>query len=143
MLGMQEEYMKRIRSTGFVLTLILLLEAACSSTVPPTATKRAPIPLDRNAGVYVVAQQQREAIIDSLWNAGIEIATDLGSMGYGLDVRLGSSRGNRPCGSVHNVVYTLSNAGRRLLVIKGRGATGTCDPNIFDEMSRELFLNLN
>ena len=134
--------MNGIRSMGFVVLWALLVQVACSSTSPATVTRRAHIPLDPEKGIFVVAHEQRDTIIASLEKAQIRIATDLESMGYALDVRLGSPRGSRECGSVHNVVYTLSDRGQKLLVIKGRGPTGDCDPNIFDDMSEELAINL-
>lgn len=123
------------------LTLLLLM--ACAANVPPTITSRAPVRLDPNGGVYVVAKEQREEIVESLQDAGITLASDLGSMSYALEVRLGSGRGTAACGYTNNVAYILTAAGQRLMVIKGRGPTGSCEPSIFDEMSRELYSNLN
>ena len=37
-----------------------------------------------------------------------------------------------------NVVYILDGRGGHLMVIKGRGLTGACVPNIFDDMSQKL-----
>ncbi len=125
------------------LALLLLLQTACVANVAPTITNRAPIRLDPNGGIYVVAREQREQIVESLQNAGITLASDLGSMSYALEVRLGSGRGAQACGYTNNVAYILTAAGQRLMEIKGRGPTGSCDPSIFDEMSRELYSNLN
>ena len=57
---------------------------------------------------------------------------------YTLDVRVGRSRYRTSCGSVRNVVYILSNASGRLMIIKGRGLTGSCSPNVFDDLSQKL-----
>jgi len=36
------------------------------------------------------------------------------------------------------VLYILNGRAGRILVLKGRGMTGGCSPNIFDDMSRLL-----
>ena len=58
---------------------------------------------------------------------------------YTLIAKVGSKRGSsEPCGTTNNVVYDLRSGSGRVLVIKGRGRTGTCKPNIFDDMSQKL-----
>jgi hypothetical protein len=42
------------------------------------------------------------------------------------------------CGGTHNVIYTLEGNGQQLMEIKGRGLTGDCIPNVFDDMSQML-----
>lgn len=123
--------------------MLILLQFACTSTVPASITKRAYAAIDPDAAIFVIASQQREAIVASLEKAGARLSPDPEGMDYALDVQLGQNRAIKNCGSVHNVSYSLTRAGRRLMVIKGRGATGTCDPNIFDDMSRELVANMH
>lgn len=135
--------MKQFQSIVFLLTSTLVLQAACSSTVPARVTRFPAAPLDKDAKVWVIAQQDRETIVASLRNAGIEIASDLKSMGYSLEVRVGGSRGNRKCGSIHNIVYILIGQGQRLMVIKGRGVIGCGPGGAIDEMSLELARHLN
>ena len=42
------------------------------------------------------------------------------------------------CGQKHNVSYSLAVHGSNVMVIKARGWTGSCEPNMFDEMSAKL-----
>jgi hypothetical protein len=135
--------MRKTRSAGFTLVAVLVLQLACSSFVPATVTRRAAFPLDRESPVFVIAERQRDAIVDSLERAGVQVAPDFSNMRYALEVKLGGNRGRTGCGTIHNVSYVLTGLGQRLLVIKGRGETGTCNPSIFDEMSRELAANMN
>ncbi len=51
---------------------------------------------------------------------------------------MGSSRQSHGCGTKNNVSYSLSAASIPVLQIKGRGFTGTCEPNIFDAMTATL-----
>ena len=55
-----------------------------------------------------------------------------------MNVKVEKNRGNRTCGRISNVAYILDGNGRHLMVIKGRGPTGSCTPNVFDDMSQKL-----
>ena len=130
--------MRKFRSIVFGLIAMLLLQLACTTTVPATVTWSGRFPLDKAGGVWLVATRQRKAILASLQKAGIKIATEYQSVSYSLDVRIGRGRGGRRCGPVNNVAYVLNGPGELLMVIKGRGVTGSCIPNVFDDMSRML-----
>ena len=121
-----------------LLVVPLALMSACSSHVPATVTVSPQIPIKKGSTIFVLAQVQRERIVKSLVDAGLEVSDQWTGDGYSLTVQVGSSRGRQECGGTHNVAYTLSGAGQRLMVIKGRGRTGSCNPNIFDDMSRKL-----
>jgi hypothetical protein len=94
--------------------------------------------IKKGAPIFVVAQRQRARIAQSLLDAGLNVSDEWATDGYSLNVAVGNNRGTRECGTVSNVTYVLSGSGMRLMVIKGRGATGSCVPNIFDDMSRKL-----
>jgi hypothetical protein len=122
----------------FLLSLLVAMYAACSSDVPPTVTYRPQAPIPRDATIFVLATHQRERIVESIQKAGLAVAESWGDSDYVLDVRLGSSRGSSTCGTIHNVTYVLKRGSARAIVIKGRGVTGSCVPNIFDDMSVTL-----
>ena len=128
---------------ALLVTLSLSFLVGCSSFVPATVARREPLPIDRNAGILVIAKHQREAVMESLEAAGLNVTTDFKDVGYALEVRFGSRRGRRRCGTIRNVSYQLSGFGRRLLVIKGRGTIRHCEPDILEDMSRELAENMN
>lgn len=131
----------RIRTrvlTLFPLTLLLALATGCASHVPATVTMPAIAPIDGRLPIFLIAPLQRAGIRKSLHAAGLKTLKRPRRDGYTLDVRLGSIRSSRPCGSLRNVAYVLKDAGVRIMIIKGRGVTGSCSPNIFDELSRML-----
>ena len=121
-----------------LLVLSLGLSSACASHVPATVSWTARVPITTSASIYVLAQRQHERIVKSLVDAGLKVSDEWTGEGYSLKVSVGSSRLRRGCGTVNNVAYVLNGDGQRLMVIKGRGATGSCEPNVFDDMSRTL-----
>jgi hypothetical protein len=130
--------MHKTRSIELVLIGAMFLQIACAVPVPPTVTQQADAAIDPQANFLVLANRQREAVVASLEKVGIKVVSDYSTMNYALEVRLGRSRESKPCGTVHNVSYGVTAFGQRLIIIKGRGATGSCDPNILDDMSRKL-----
>lgn len=118
--------------------LVPLILAACSSVVPPETQVYAPIGPEIPPVLYVVTNSERETVIAALKQAGFSIASDLRDTPLVLDVRLGGSRSSRGCGSVRNVVYDLRHGGVRVAFIRGRGWTGSCEPNMLTQMSAEL-----
>ena len=123
-------------AVAVVLQLVLL--SSCTTPVPATVTRAPAAPLKSNPKIFVQATVQRERIVASLRDAGLE-AVDLSSdTDYTLKVRVGRSRRGTHCGGISNVAYVLSGEGRYVMVIKGRGLTGGCRLNIFDEMSHML-----
>ncbi len=129
--------------TGLSLLLLGSLVAgsvplACTSPVPATVTRGPTSVLNTEPTMLVRAPKQAERIAQSLRDAGLMPATAATGANYELTVSIGRSRRTRPCGPLANVSYILSHNASRVLVIKGRGQTGTCSPNILDDMSRRL-----
>ena len=131
-----------------LLVLVLVgsvLSTSCSTMVPATITWPPSPALDGEPAVFVVAVHQRESIKRSLEKAGVR-AVESGIASYTLRVKVGSSRDTRECGSKNNVNYLLSAYGSVVLAMEGRGWTGDCQDNMFDEMSALLaaqFANAN
>ena len=117
----------------------LLLLFGCTSPVPATVTRRPPTPLEPNAVIFLQATAQSGRIAESLRSAGLRPTDQSSDADYILDVRVGRQRRSTARGGVSNVAYILSSAaGRRVMTIKGRGLTGSCSPNVFDDMSQKL-----
>ncbi len=112
--------------------------SGCASTVPATVTMRPASPLEANATIYLKTRVRLRRIALSLRDAGLTPTNQVEGAGYTLDVRVGSGRGSSDCGRVSNVAYILTRAGSRVMAIKGRGRTGSCTPNVFDDMSQKL-----
>jgi hypothetical protein len=120
----------------FLLILPLGLMSGCASIVPATVTSQPRVPIKKGANIFVVARAQRERIVESLVDAGLNVSDEWVVDGYSLTVSVGRWRGGSGCRGVSNVAYVLNGGGRMLMVIKGRGQTDHCEPNVFDDMSR-------
>ena len=128
---------QRISLAG-LLALHVVLMSGCTSPVPPTVTKPPTTSLNANPTVYLQAIVQRPRILESLRNARIRVAESFETADYILTIDVGKRRVKMKCGGMHNMVYRLSGGGSRLMEIKGRGLTGDCIPNAFDDMSQML-----
>jgi hypothetical protein len=123
---------------AIAIALQVAFVSGCTSPVPPTVTRVPATPLKANPAIFVQATVQRPRIAESLRQAGVRLAESYGEADYTLNVRVGRRRGNQACGGTSNVSYILDGKSGHLMVVKGRGLTGTCTPNIFVDMSRKL-----
>ena len=121
-----------------VIALQLVFLSGCTTIVPATVTRGPAFPLKANPKIFLRATVQYERIADSLRDAGLGTAESGNDFDYTLDVKVGRNRRSRECGGLSNVSYVLVRSGQYVLVIKGRGMTGTCNPNVFDDMSHKL-----
>ena len=127
-------------SLAVAIALQVVFGSACTSPVPPTVTRAPTMALKANPAIFVQATAQIPRIEESLRQAGVRIAESYGDADYILNVNVGRRRGNLPCGGTSNVAYILDGRAGHLMVIKGRGMTGTCTPNIFVDMSQKLVI---
>ncbi len=123
---------------GLGLLLMLALSSACSSIVPATVTWGPVAAVSGEPTITLTSRAQYDRVAQSITGAGLFIATDGSRTDYILQVMVGSTRSSRGCGTLNNVAYILSGTAGRILVLKGRGQTGSCSPNIFDDLSRLL-----
>jgi hypothetical protein len=125
-------------SLAVAIALQVVFVSACKSPVPPTVTRAPTMALEPNPAIFVQATAQRPRIEESLRQAGVRLAESYGDADYILNVSVGRRRGNLACGGTSNVAYILDGRTGHLMVMKGRGLTGTCTPNIFVDMSQKL-----
>jgi hypothetical protein len=116
----------------------VVLVSGCTSPVPPTVTRAPMSPLDADPTIFLQTSVQRPRIAESLRKAGVRLTESYAEADYILNVNVGRRRNNQTCGGSSNIAYVLDGRGRHLMVIKGRGLTGTCVPNVFDDMSQKL-----
>ena len=116
----------------------VVLGSGCTSPVPPTVTRAPMSPLEANATIFLQANVQRPRIAESLRKAGVRLSESYSEADYILNVNVGRRHKNQTCGGSSNIAYILDGRNRHLMVIKGRGLTGTCVPNVFDDMSQKL-----
>jgi len=125
---------KKILAALFALAL-----AGCSSAgVAPKISMRNGFHGGKPRTIYVISERDRDAVTESLQKAGFGIAQDASSAGYVLRVSIGAKRKTAPCGTVNNVRYALGGDAATVLEIQARGWTGTCSPNVYDDMSAAL-----
>jgi len=113
----------------------IVLGSSCTSPVPATVTKTPTTPLKVNPAVFLQAAVERPRIADSLRDAGVRVAETYAEVDYILNVDVGRRRRPQTCGGRSNIAYYLDARDGHVMVIKGVGLTGTCAPNVFDDMS--------
>ncbi len=116
----------------------VVLASGCNSPVPPTVTRAPTTPLKADPAIFLQASVQRPRVAESLRNAGVRLTETFSEADYILNVNVGRRRQTQACGGSSNVAYILDGKNSHLMVIKGRGLTGTCAPNVFDNMSQKL-----
>jgi hypothetical protein len=124
-------------SIGTVVLLLVIAVAGCG----PTATAvrvLGPLPLGADRAIFVTAARQKKEIVRALRGAGFDVADRVADGSSLLRVTLGVEQGSRPCGTLNNVRYQLRVQGRDVIVAEAKGWTGSCEPNVFDEVSREI-----
>lgn len=127
-------WLARMRRLG--LLALGLLAVSCGPKAARIEFER-PLP-SREARVFLVAPAQKERIARSLREAGFELAPDILDVPYLLRVTVGVRQDLKPCGELTNVKYSLRHQSLDVVEISAKGWTGDCEPNVFDEMSREL-----
>jgi hypothetical protein len=121
-----------------VLVAAILGLAACANTVPPRTTWGPSHAINLEPRIFVAASSQLERTKESMTKNRFTLVPSEREANYLLQVDIGSPRAPLDCGATSDVSYTLSAGSERVLVIKGRGKTGTCEPNVLDDMSLHL-----
>ena len=121
-----------------VLVAVILGLAACANTVPPRTDWGPAQELNLEPRIFVSASSQLERTKESMTKNRFTLVDSERDANYLLEVDIGSPRAPLDCGATNDVSYTLSAGAERVIVIKGRGKTGTCEPNVLDDMSLHL-----
>jgi hypothetical protein len=120
--------------------LILLLGIALAgcSPVAPEVRVFEPLPQGINTPIYVTAARQKEEIKHALHDAGFHIVDRLEDSLCFMRVTIGVDQGSQACGTLNNVRFQLRSEGRNVAEASAKGWTGSCQPNVLDELSREM-----
>jgi len=118
--------------------VVATLGSGCTTLVPPRVQVLSPLDPGTGPFVYLTASDERDRVARSLERAGLTVTDDIRVASTLLEVRLGDGRARRSCGAVRNVSYVLRQRGSPIVVIKARGRTGSCEPNVLDATSEEL-----
>jgi hypothetical protein len=111
--------------------------AGCSPSTPRVYVHM-PLPQGVDPRITVVSALQRPRIVDSLRAAGFRMAEGADGGEYLLRVSLGTKQKRSSCGALQNVRYELRHEQSTWITAEAKGWTGSCEPNIFDELSRAL-----
>jgi len=131
---------KRLSIPIIAATALLAISflTSCAATVEPTITQFPTAELKSDAPIYVIANRQRPRVVRALREAGLNVTNRVTNDSYSLRVLIGRPRITQSCGPKTNIVYILNAFGQRLFVLKSRGYSGDCEPNMLDDMSRVL-----
>lgn len=118
------------------LWLVIAL-SGCASDGPPPKTEFT-LPQGLATPIYVTAARQKADIIQSLRKAGFTIVDRMEDSDHLLRATIGVDQGSKDCGTRNNVRYQIRNQERTVAEASAKGWTGSCQPNVFDEVSRSL-----
>lgn len=119
------------------LILVTLILAGCAEKVAQIRVVQ-PLPHGVDPTIYVTAARQKEDIVRALRTAGFHLVDGQDDEAYLLRVTVGVDQGSQACGTLNNVRYALRKDSHDLIVAEAKGWTGTCEPNVFDTVSRAL-----
>lgn len=125
------------RSFGHLALVLSIVLGGCAPTAPEVRVL-APLPRGVDPAMYLTAARQKEEIARALRGAGFQVVDRVEDSPYLLRVTIGVDQGSRPCGTLNNVRYELRLQGRTVVEAEAKGWTRSCEPNIFDAVSREL-----
>jgi hypothetical protein len=124
--------------------LFLLLSIALSgcSPVAPEVRVFEPLPQGINTPIYVTAARQKDKIKHALSDAGFRIVDRVEDSLRLMRVTIGVDQGSQSCGTLNNVRFQIRFEGRNVVEATAKGWTGSCQPNVFDEVSHEMWQRL-
>lgn len=126
----------RRRYPGVVLALAMIL-GGCVPT-PPEVFVFGTLPRGVDPTISVTAAREKEAITRALRQAGFRVTERLEESAYLVRVTIGVAQKSQACGTLNNVSYELRSQGQTVIEVVAKGWTGSCEPNVFDAVSREL-----
>jgi hypothetical protein len=96
------------------------------------------LPRGADPFIFVTAARQKNEVVRALRTAGFRLVDAQVDGAYLLRVTVGIDQDSQACGTLNNVRYALRVERRDIIEAVAKGWTGTCEPNIFDTVSREL-----
>ena len=126
-----------MRPGSWALPTVMSVALACGS-VRPQVTRYAPFPTDTDPTIFVISATHKPAAIDALRRTRFEIVDNLAHAEFVARVTVGVDKSFGSCGTLNNVKLALSSREQQLLEIQARGWTGTCQPNVFDQVADAL-----
>ena len=122
--------------TKLILSLCIAL-AGCSPIAPEVRVFET-LPQGINTPIYVTAARYKDEIKRALRNAGFRIVDRMEDSLRLMRVTIGADQGSQSCGTLNNVRFELRFENRNVAEASAKGWMGSCQPNLFDEVSREM-----
>ena len=120
-----------------ILLLLSITIAGCSPIAPKVEiSKKLLHGIDSR--IYITAAREKDDIIKSMRNAGFNIVEHLEDSDYLMRGTIGIDQDSSSCGTFNNVSYQLRAENQTVVEAKAKGWLGTCQPNVLDEVSREM-----
>lgn len=123
--------------SGLLFILAATILPGCSETATHIRIIE-PLPRGQEPSIYLTAARHKNEIGRFLQTAGFQIADTQTDNTYLLRVTVGIDQGSQACGTLNNVRYALRKNNRDVIEATAKGWTGTCEPNVFNAVSREL-----
>ena len=113
---------------------------ACAVKPKAATTRIVAVPEAGLPVVFVTANAEQERVVQSLQASGIEVTGRIRDAEFLLTANLGNDwvASSEPCGPIRNVKFELRQNSKLVMLSKAKGWTGTCTPNVLDELSAEV-----
>ncbi len=121
--------------------LPLLALAACTPAAPPLDAATA-LPTGPRTPIFVTAARHKVEVKQALAAAGFRLVDELSDDALLLRATIGIDQGEQACGTMNNVRLQLRHQGDNVAEVAGKGWTGSCQPNLLEELSRKLWRHL-
>jgi len=127
-----------MRDRGLTFLFVVAVLVGGCTTHAPEVDVRTPLPKGTDPLIYVTSARQKERVIGALNAAGFHLVDAPADGVYLLRVTVGIEQGSRPCGTLNNVRLSLRRQEKSIVEAEAKGWTGSCQPNVFDDVSRAL-----
>jgi hypothetical protein len=118
--------------------LMIVFSVVGCTPVTPEVQVFEPLPEGIDTPIYLTAARQKDNIKRALRVAGFRIVDRMEDSLRLMRVTIGVDQGSQTCGTLNNVRFQIRYEGRNVVEATAKGWTGSCQPNIFDEVSREM-----
>lgn len=125
--------------------LLAAIVSGCTAAKPenPEVEIFAVLPQGREIAIFVTAARQKEEIKRALREAGFRIADRIGDDTLLMRATIGIDQDSKACGTLNNVRFQLRTDNRTIAEANAKGWTGSCQPNILQSISHEMWRQLS
>lgn len=132
---------RRLEAISWRPILLMLWLSGCSPITPKVQVFE-PLNDVGDKPIFVTAARQKDGVKQALRNAGFQVADRIEDSLWLLRVTIGEDQDSKGCGTLNNVRFQLHSEGKDIAEANAKGWTGLCQPNIFDNISQEMWRQL-